>query len=448
MQHCDALIVGGGPAGATCAAALRRRGLDVVVLDKATFPRPKLCAGWITPEPSSRRSSRSGRVRTRPGAASDDRLSRRPHRRAARGRCPSTGRSASAFAAASWTISSSAAPARHSAWAKRSRPSSRQGGRWLVNGQLQTPLLVAAGGHFCPVARLLGMAAAAGEPVVAAEEFEIELSPSRAGPLARRSAGPGNLLLRRPDGLRLVHSQGAAVERRPGAGRRRRTAGARPRIRPVPQAARADRRRPDGQVPRARLPVVRRLDAAACWPTACSGSATRRAWPPRKAAKASARRSSRACLAAQVIAAAGGDYRRQRLEPYRRQIEGRFGRRRQRPAAARAPSARARLLGRKLLTQRWFVRRVVLERWFLHQRQAVLRESPEQIPLFGGGGCPDTVCVRCQLNYQCRGIRYPQVKITKNRPNTERSRLYVLAIYSPGFAIISYGETSSAGAAP
>ena len=50
MQHCDALIVGGGPAGATCAAALRRRGLDVVVLDKATFPRAKLCAGWITPE--------------------------------------------------------------------------------------------------------------------------------------------------------------------------------------------------------------------------------------------------------------------------------------------------------------------------------------------------------------------------------------------------------------
>ena len=49
MLRCDALIVGGGPAGATCAEALHRRGLDVIVLDKATFPRPKLCAGWITP---------------------------------------------------------------------------------------------------------------------------------------------------------------------------------------------------------------------------------------------------------------------------------------------------------------------------------------------------------------------------------------------------------------
>ena len=119
-------------------------------------------------------------------------------------------------------------------------------------------------------------------------------------------------------------------------------------------------------------------------------------------------------LAAQVIADAAGDYRRQRLEPYRRKIEGRFGRRRQRPAAARAPSALRRLLGRSLLTRRWFVRRIVLERWFLHQRQAVLglKRSPLR-----ASGCPDTVCVRCQLNYQCRGIRYPQV-ITKNRKHS------------------------------
>lgn len=50
MIHSDVLIVGGGPAGAACAWALRRRGLDVLILDRATFPRLKLCAGWITPE--------------------------------------------------------------------------------------------------------------------------------------------------------------------------------------------------------------------------------------------------------------------------------------------------------------------------------------------------------------------------------------------------------------
>jgi flavin-dependent dehydrogenase len=49
MERCDVLIVGGGPAGSTCAWSLRRAGLDVIVMDKAAFPRDKTCAGWITP---------------------------------------------------------------------------------------------------------------------------------------------------------------------------------------------------------------------------------------------------------------------------------------------------------------------------------------------------------------------------------------------------------------
>lgn len=50
METVDTLIVGGGPAGSTCAWQLRRHGVDCLVLDKSTFPRTKLCAGWITPE--------------------------------------------------------------------------------------------------------------------------------------------------------------------------------------------------------------------------------------------------------------------------------------------------------------------------------------------------------------------------------------------------------------
>ena len=49
MMQCDALVVGGGPAGSTCARVLRRAGWDVVVLDRARFPRDKVCAGWVTP---------------------------------------------------------------------------------------------------------------------------------------------------------------------------------------------------------------------------------------------------------------------------------------------------------------------------------------------------------------------------------------------------------------
>ena len=55
----------------------------------------------------------------------------------------------------------------------------RSGQDWVLNGQYQTPLLLAAGGNFCPVARLMGMAVAEKGPVVAAEEFEITLTPSQ-----------------------------------------------------------------------------------------------------------------------------------------------------------------------------------------------------------------------------------------------------------------------------
>ena len=43
-------VIGGGPAGSTCAWKLGQAGVDLVVLDRARFPRTKLCAGWITPE--------------------------------------------------------------------------------------------------------------------------------------------------------------------------------------------------------------------------------------------------------------------------------------------------------------------------------------------------------------------------------------------------------------
>jgi flavin-dependent dehydrogenase len=49
MQHAEVIIVGGGPAGSSCAWRLRRHGVDCLILDKETFPRLKLCAGWITP---------------------------------------------------------------------------------------------------------------------------------------------------------------------------------------------------------------------------------------------------------------------------------------------------------------------------------------------------------------------------------------------------------------
>jgi len=46
----EIIIVGGGPAGAACAWKLRQYGRECLILDKQSFPRTKLCAGWITPD--------------------------------------------------------------------------------------------------------------------------------------------------------------------------------------------------------------------------------------------------------------------------------------------------------------------------------------------------------------------------------------------------------------
>lgn len=50
MTQFDVIIVGGGPAGSSCAWQLCRRGVKCLILEKEEFPRLKLCAGWITPQ--------------------------------------------------------------------------------------------------------------------------------------------------------------------------------------------------------------------------------------------------------------------------------------------------------------------------------------------------------------------------------------------------------------
>lgn len=50
MITAETIIVGGGPAGSSCARRLRQLGSECIVLDRQVFPRIKLCAGWITPQ--------------------------------------------------------------------------------------------------------------------------------------------------------------------------------------------------------------------------------------------------------------------------------------------------------------------------------------------------------------------------------------------------------------
>ena len=173
MEACDVVIVGGGPAGSSCAWALRNSGLDVLVLDRAAFPRNKLCAGWITPlifdelqfTPDDYPTDRTLQpiIGFRLSAIGGPQVEIREDRVLSYGirRCEFD----------EFLLRRSGARIHEGVGLKSIE---RNDGTWLINGEIRTPMLVGAGGHFCPVARYLGNPASPA-PVVAQEiEFEMD----------------------------------------------------------------------------------------------------------------------------------------------------------------------------------------------------------------------------------------------------------------------------------
>jgi flavin-dependent dehydrogenase len=189
---CDALIVGGGPAGSTCAWALRRAGLDVMVIDSAVFPRDKVCAGWITPQVVTDlhldiEEYRRGRT-FQPITAFRVGLIQsrdRDHVETAYGDVISYGirrcefdhyllQRAGARVTAGTPVTS----------IKRVTSSGTGGSHWIVNETIRTRLLIGAGGHFCPVARWINGPMSAASVVVAQEaEFPIASSGAASCPV-------------------------------------------------------------------------------------------------------------------------------------------------------------------------------------------------------------------------------------------------------------------------
>lgn len=147
MIHADVLIVGGGPAGAACAWALRRRGLDALILDRATFPRLKLCAGWITPEVLADLEIEPGDYPCALTTVTRLVVSVRGLRL----RLPTHQLAIRRIEFDDWLLQRSGARVvQHHA-----REITRQDGGYVVDGEYFGRYLVGAGGTHCPVARTL-----------------------------------------------------------------------------------------------------------------------------------------------------------------------------------------------------------------------------------------------------------------------------------------------------
>lgn len=48
IRNIDVLIIGAGPAGTVCGSLLKKAGVECMIVDRATFPRDKICAGGLT----------------------------------------------------------------------------------------------------------------------------------------------------------------------------------------------------------------------------------------------------------------------------------------------------------------------------------------------------------------------------------------------------------------
>lgn len=194
-QKHDVLVIGGGPAGSSCAWRLQVQGVDVAIVDRAEFPRDKVCGGWITPQVCDALEldlDEYGRQRIlqpisafRVGLIEDDVAYidyNEPVSYAIR-RCEFD----------EYLLRRSEVRT-YEGVAVQDLEHTPEG--WLVNARLHARYLIGAGGHFCPVARQLrrtqsqadgGVAGSASAPIVFAQEAEYRLT---GGALSRCGIAP------------------------------------------------------------------------------------------------------------------------------------------------------------------------------------------------------------------------------------------------------------------
>ena len=372
MTVCEVLIVGGGPAGATCAWRLRGAGVDVVVWDRRTFPRDKICAGWITPQIIEE-------LEIAPDAYADEGLTFQP----ISGFCISRLGDTEARIRYDRPVSYAIRRCEFDNYLLRRSGARLQLGQpvlslrrlndgWVLNETIYAKMLIGAGGHFCPVAQLLGARLGAGEPIVAAQEAEFELTPRQRVECRVEPDMPEILFTRDLKGYGWVVRKGPYINI--GLGRQdthqlgehvahflafleqrgRVPVGLPAKFRGHPYLLYGGAQRPLSD------------DAALVIGDAAGLAYSKSGEGIRPAVESG-------LFAAQTILAADGRYTRDRLAVYERQVVERFGPRRAAPSITDVlPEWMAGAIAGRLFGSAWFVRHVVLDRWFLHARQSAL----------------------------------------------------------------------------
>jgi len=367
----EVLIVGGGPAGSTLGRALTQAGKRVVILDKAQFPRDKICAGWVTPAVFRE-------LEIDPADYARDHLLQPIHgfRTCQIGQAlvesDFPGEPASygirRIEFDNYLIQRCGAELLLGQVLKSMQ---REVDSWLVNDTIRAELVVGAGGHFCPVARATG-AKEPGETAVAAQEIEFEMSPQQK--LDCRVDGERPELYFTPDlkGYGWVFRKGDYLNIGLGREDKHRLSGHVERF--------CDYLVQSKRIPRD-LPGKLKGHAYLLYPHATRTLVQDRVLLIGDAAGLAYAQSGEgirpavesALLAAQVILQCQGDYSVERLRPYVDKLETRFGRREPQPAPKLKISRQPRqLLARLLMKNHWFSKNVLIRRWFLHTQDRPL----------------------------------------------------------------------------